>query len=77
MMTTVEVAEVLGVPTRNVYRAIKRSGMRWSLRKHEGQYEFGNDDVIALARMMKARNLGHLVRTLTPNAYTHDASHAT
>jgi excisionase family DNA binding protein len=76
MMTTPEAAVVLGVARGTIYQAIKRTGMRWHLQKVRGAYVFSNDDVIALAQTLKMRNLGHLVRTLTPNAYVRDTSHA-
>lgn len=77
MMTLTETAEALGVTNRTIYRTIKRTGMRWRLQRHHAAYRFTNDDVIALAHVLDRRNVGYLTRTLTPNSYVHDATHAT
>lgn len=76
MMTTLEAAAALGVTERTIYRVIKKTGMRWRLQRQHpgGTYLFSGEDVVALARIMKRRNIGHLVRTLTPDACITDAS---
>lgn len=76
MMTTLEAAAALGVTERTIYRVIKKTGMRWRLqRQHRGgTYLFSGEDVVALARILKRRNVGYLVRTLTPDACITDAS---
>lgn len=66
MMTTSEVAARLGVTPNAVLRAVKRTGMRWTLGKMgAGAYAYSNDDVAVLARAIKRR-------TLPPATYTPD-----
>ncbi|WP_164681182.1 helix-turn-helix domain-containing protein [Mycobacterium intracellulare] len=67
-MTTAETARALGVSERTIYRAIKKTGMRWYLqRQHRGgSYVFTPEQVVALAEHLKTRNRGYLRATLTP-----------
>lgn len=79
MMTTFEAAAALGVTERTIYRVIKKTGLRWHLqRQHRGgPYLFTPEDVIALAQLLKTRNLRYLRATLTPETSSHDASRPT
>jgi len=51
MMTTAQIAAAFGVPTSTILRVVKKSGMRWELKKGMG-YEFNDDQVDRIAAIL-------------------------